>query len=280
MIINNNISSINSSRVANMQSRNLHSEMEKLSSGLRINKAGDDASGLAISEKMRAQIKGMKMAIRNANDAISFIQTAEGHLQETHNILSRIRELSVQSANGIYTKEDRLNLQVEVSQLKAEIDRIAFQASFNGLKVLTGAFAQPLGESTPTNSMYFQVGANPGDRINAYIGTMTLKGLKVDNASLSTLASSDQSIATIDEALKKVSKQRADLGAYQNRMDHVVSSLEIATQNIQAAESQIRDADIASTMVDFIKDQILNQSSIAMLAQANNKNQAVLRLFN
>jgi len=259
--------------------------MEKLSSGLRINRAGDDASGLAVSEKMRSQIRGLNMASKNAANGISFIQSTEGYLQETQDIIQRLRELAVQASNGIYTSEDRMQIQVEVSQLVDEIDRIASHAQFNGMNVLTGRFARESGENIVTGSMWFHIGANMDQRERVYIGTMTAKGLGVKNVgddsilSLSDPDSSNRSIGVLDSALKTVNKQRADLGAYQNRLEHAVRGIDIGAENLQAAESRIRDADMASEMVEFTKNQILAQAGNAMLAQANQKTQQVLQLL-
>lgn len=256
------------------------STMNKLASGERINRAGDDASGLAVSEKMRSQVAGLQQASKNAENGISFIQTTEGYLNETNAILGRIRELSVQSANGIYTSEDRMQIQVEVSQLIAEVDRIASHAQFNGMNMLTGAFASGA-KGAPAASMWFHVGANADQRIKAYVGTMTAAGLGItaDQVSLSTPEGANKAIGALDRALSQVNKQRADLGAYQNRLEELVKGVDIAAENIMASESRIRDADIASEMVNFTRDQILSQASVSMLAQANAKNQAVLRLI-
>ncbi|MBP5158602.1 MAG: flagellin, partial [Treponema sp.] len=246
-------------------------------------KAGDDASGLAVSEKMRAQIRGLNQANRNTQNAINFIQTTEGYLNETTDILQRIRELSVQSANGIYTDEDRMQIQVEVSQLVAEVDRIASSAQFNGLNMLTGRYAQ---NSVANETMLFHVGANMDQRMTAYVGTMTAQALGLRTTqgtdeimSLSTPDSANVAIGTIDNALKLVNKQRADLGAYQNRLEETSYGLGIAAENTQAAESTIRDTDMASEMVEFTKNQILSQSGTAMLAQANNASDNVLALL-
>ena len=258
--------------------------MAKLSSGLRINQAGDDASGLAVSEKMRSQIRGLNRANANAQDGISFIQTTEGYLGATTEALQRIRELSIQSSNGIYSSEDRTQIQVEVSQLVAEVDRIASQANFNGVNMLTGRYSRPNGTVTPTASMWFHVGANVNETIDAYIGDMSAKGLGIKNEqftiSVSAPAKANQTISLIDTALRRVNKQRADLGAYQNRLDHVVNSTAINAENLQASESKIRDTNMAQEMSDLVKNQVLNQASIAMLAQANAKTQSVLQLLN
>jgi flagellin len=258
---------------------------ERLSSGLRINRAGDDASGLAVSEKMRSQIRGLNQASTNAQNGISFIQTTEGYLQETQDILQRLRELAVQSANGVYTAEDRMQIQVEVSALIDEVDRIASHAQFNGLNLLTGRFARPSGANTVTASMWFHIGANMDQREQAFIGTMTASALGIrdpGNFSITSLESPDEAnraIGTLDSALKKVSKQRADLGAYQNRLEHAIRGIDIGAENLQAAESRIRDTDMASEMVEFTKNQILTQSGTAMLAQANQRGQTVLQLL-
>jgi flagellin len=259
--------------------------MEKLASGMRINRAGDDASGLAVSEKMRSQIRGLNQASKNAANGISFIQSTEGYLQETQDIIQRLRELSVQASNGVYAAEDRMQIQVEVSQLVDEIDRIASHAQFNGMNVLTGRFARQEGENIVTGSMWFHIGANMDQRERVYIGTMTSKALGVKNIgddsilSLSNPDGSNRAIGVLDSALKQVNKQRADLGAYQNRLEHAVRGIDIGAENLQAAESRIRDADMALEMVEFTKNQILSQAGNAMLAQANQKTQQVLQLL-
>lgn len=285
MIINHNMSALNTHRQLKINNGNISSNMEKLSSGLRITRAGDDASGLAVSEKMRSQIRGLNQASRNASDGISFIQSTEGQLQGTQNVLQRLRELSVQAANGIYSSEDRMQIQVEVSQLIDEIDRIASHAQFNGMNMLTGRFARETGENTVTSSMWLHIGANMDQRERVYIGTMTAEALGVrqvgtgDIMTLSSVDSANRSIGVLDNALKTVNKQRADLGAYQNRLSMSVKGLDISAENLQAAESRIRDVDMAKEMVDFTKNQILQQASNAMLAQANMKNQSVLQLL-
>ncbi len=283
MIINHNLSALYANRILKFKTQDLDKDIARLSSGERITRAGDDASGLAVSEKMRSQIRGLKQAARNIENAVSFIQTTEGYLQEDQDILHRIRELAVQAANGIYTDEDRMQIQVEVSQLVDEINRVASHAQFNGYNMLTGAFANPAAGGTPTASMWFQVGANMDQRERAYIGTMTAEalGLLVNGKaiSLSTPGNANQAIGIVDEALKKVSKQRADLGAYQNRFEMAVKGVLIGAENIQAAESLIRDADMAEEMVNFVKDTILVQSGTAMLAQANMKPKSVLQLL-
>ncbi len=285
MIINHNMSAMNTHRQLKMNNREITDNMEKLSSGLRITRAGHDASGLAVSEKMRSQIRGLNQASRNASDGISFIQATEGQLQGTQNVLQRLRELAVQSSNGVYSAEDRMQIQVEVSQLVDEIDRIASHAQFNGMNTLTGRFAQDTGENTVTGSMWLHIGANMDQREQVYIGTMTAESLGIRQVgtgeimSLSSSAGSNRSIGQLDAALKTVNKQRADLGAYQNRLEMAVKGLDVSAENLQAAESRIRDVDMAEEMVDFTKNQILTQASNAMLAQANMKNQSVLQLL-
>lgn len=289
MIINHNMSAIFAQRQLKGNDWAIGKDMEALSSGLRINRAGDDASGLAVSEKMRSQIRGLRRASANAADGISFIQTTEGYLQETQDIMQRIRELAVQASNGIYSDEDRMQIQVEVSQLVDEVNRVASHAQFNGMNLLTGRFARDTGENSVTASMWFHIGANMDQRERVHIGTMTAQGLGIQSprglptsATFISLSSPDRAnmvIGMVDQALRKVSKQRADLGAYQNRMEYAIRGLDVGAENLQAAESRIRDADMAEKMVEFVKNQILVQSSTAMLAQANTKPQAVLQLF-
>ena len=285
MVINHNMSAMFAQRSQGLTDLSNQKNMEKLSSGMRINRAGDDASGLAVSEKMRAQIRGLNQASTNAENGISFIQTTEGYLQETSDIVQRIRELAVQSSNGIYSDEDRMQIQVEVSSLIDEVDRIASAAQFNGMNMLTGRFARPTGENAVTGSMWFHIGANMDQRTQVYIGTMsaTALGLKNlgDETKLSLAAPDDanRAIGTLDEALKKINKQRADLGAYQNRLEKTVVGLDIGAENLQASESRIRDTDMAAEMVDFTKNQVLSQAGTAMLAQANQQSQNVLSLL-
>ncbi|GHV88157.1 flagellin [Spirochaetia bacterium] len=285
MIINHNLSAMYADRSLKVTQTHLDKNMEKLSSGLRINRAGDDASGLAVSEKMRSQIRGLNQASTNAQNGISFIQTAEGYLQETEDIIQRIRELAVQSSNGIYTEEDRVYIQIEASALIDEVDRIASHAQFNGMNVLTGRFGRAAGENVVTASMWFHIGANMDQREQVFIGTMTAKGLGVRNVgddSILTLANMDsanRAIGTLDQAITKINKQRADLGAYQNRLEHAVRGLDVGAENLQASESRIRDTNMANEMVSYTKNQILSQSGTAMLAQANQRGQAVLQLL-
>ena len=283
MIINHNMSALYSNRTLGVTNNATTKNMEKLSSGMKINRAGDDASGLAVSEKMRSQIRGLNQASTNAQNGISFIQTTEGFLQSTTDIVQRIRELAVQSSNGIYTDEDRMQIQVEVSQLVAEVDRIASQAQFNGMNMLTGAFAR---DSAVGRVMQFQIGANVDQNEQVFIGTMTAQSLGLtgtqgsdERISIATPDAANMSIATLDNAMKSVNRQRADLGAYQNRFEIAAKGIAVAAENLQAAESRIRDSDMASEMVEYTKNQILTQSGTAMLVQANSQSQNVLRLL-
>jgi flagellin len=275
------MSAMFANRLLKWDNLNVNKDLEKLSSGQRINKAGDDASGLAVSEKLRSQIRGLNQAERNIENGVSFIQTTEGYLQESQDIIHRLRELSVQAANGIYSDEDRMQIQVEVSQLVDEVNRIASHAQFNGMNLLTGSFAQD-----GARKMFFQVGANMDQREQVYIGAMTAQALGIQAAqggtgtiSISTPDQANRTIGMLDSALKTISKQRADLGAYQNRFEMAAKGVAVAAENMQAAESQIRDANMASEMVNYVKNSILVQSSTAMLAQANVQPRSVLQLL-
>ena len=285
MVINHNMSAMFATRAEGLTEVSQQKDMEKLSSGMRINRAGDDASGLAVSEKMRSQIRGLNQASTNAQNGISFIQTTEGYLQETTDIIQRIRELAVQSSNGIYSAEDRMQIQVEVSSLIAEVDRIASAAQFNGMNMLTGRFARPTGENTVTGSMWFHIGANMDQRTQVYIGTMSAMALGLRNVgdetimTLETPDEANRAIGTLDEAIKKINKQRADLGAYQNRLEKTIVGLDIGAENLQASESRIRDANMAKETVNFTRDSVLSQAGTAMIAQANQSSQNVLSLL-
>jgi flagellin len=283
MIINHNMSALYADRQLGVTQFNLNKDMEKLSSGLQINRAGDDASGLAVSEKMRSQIRGLQQAERNIQNGVSFIQATEGYLQGSQDILHRLRELAVQSANGIYTDEDRMQIQVEVSQLVDEVNRIASHAQFNGMNMLTGAFAL---DSQVGKVMQLQVGANMDQNARIYVGDMSASALGLINSqgsdeklSIADPEAANLAIGTVDAALKTISKQRADLGAYQNRFELAAQGVAIAAENIQAAESRIRDVNMASKIVDFTKDSILAQTGTAMLAQANLRTQSILQLL-
>ncbi|GMO48149.1 MAG: flagellin [Termitinemataceae bacterium] len=284
MIINHNLSAMFAERQLGVTQADTTKQMEKLSSGMRINRAGDDASGLAVSEKMRGQIRGLNQAVRNIQNGVSFIQTTEGYLQETQDILHRMRELSVQAANGIYTQEDRMQIQVEVSQLVDEVDRIASHAQFNTMNMLTGAFAR---ESPTGQIMQLQIGANMDQNKQIFVEEMTTAALfknvqPSDDGTLINLTNpegANRAIGDIDGALTAVSKQRADLGAYQNRFEIAAQGVATASENLQASESRIRDENMASGMVNYTKNQILSQAGVAMLAQANVRNQSVLQLL-
>ncbi|MBP3709313.1 MAG: flagellin [Treponema sp.] len=285
MVINHNMSAMFATRAEGLTEVSQQKDMEKLSSGMRINRAGDDASGLAVSEKMRSQIRGLNQASTNAQNGISFIQTTEGYLQETTDIIQRIRELAVQASNGIYSSEDRMYIQVEVSSLIAEVDRIASAAQFNGMNMLTGRFARPTGENTVTGSMWFHIGANMDQRTQVYIGTMSAMALGLRNIgdesimTLETPEEANRAIGTLDEAIKKINKQRADLGAYQNRLEKTIVGLDVGAENLQASESRIRDSNMAKETVNFTRDNVLSQAGTAMIAQANQSSQNVLSLL-
>ena len=281
MIINHNLSAMFASRFEGMNTKALQSSAEKLSSGQQINSAKDGAAELAISETMRSQIRGLNRASKNIGDGISFIQVAEGYLQETTDILQRIRELAVQAANGIWDDSARMQIAVEVSQLVAEVDRIASSAQFNGMRLLTGKFAK---ESEYV--MQFQIGANVDQNIRAYIGTMTSQALGLtglqgtdERISISSPDEASATIATLDNALQAVNKQRADLGAYQSRMEIAQKGINIAAENTQSAESRIRDTDMAEAVVEHTKNQILSSAVTAMISQANSQSRNVLALL-
>lgn len=283
MIINHNMSSMYANRTLGINNDNVQGNIEKLSSGQRINRAGDDASGLAVSEKMRMQIRGLNQAQKNIQNGISFIQATEAYLAETTDVIHRLRELAIQASNGIYSAEDRMQIQVELSQLVDEVDRIASHAQFNGMNVLTGRFAQ----DSVTGPMQLHVGANMDQKEVIYIGTMTATALGIiggqqggeDSISISSTDGANMAIGVLDNALKQINKQRADLGAYQNRFEIAYDGVSNAAENLQAAESRIRDADMSKQIVDYTKNQILIQSGTAMLAQANVQPQSVIRLL-
>ena len=280
MRINHNMSAIFANRQLQIVSGGLDKSIQRLSSGQTINGPGDDPSGFAVSERMRTQINGMSQAERNAQNGISFIQVSEGSYQQITDILQRIRQLSVQSANGIYSNRDRMMIQVEVSQLVQEIDRISTSAQFNGMRMLTGAFAR----DSNVGSMFFHVGPNQDDRIRVFIATVGSRAFNLvspegDKRSVSTAGQANAMIGYIDNALDRLNMQRADLGAYYNRMGNTVSALAIAEENMIASYSRIRDANMASEMVEYTKNQILVQTSVAMLAQANFKPKLVMRLL-
>ncbi len=274
MRINHNIASLNTYRQLTINNNAGSKSLEKLSSGYRINRAGDDAAGLAISEKMRGQIRGLKQAERNAQDAISLIQTAEGALNETHSILQRMRELAVQAASDTNTKIDREELQKEIEQLLKEIDRISTDTEFNTMKLLNGSYG--------TTALTFQVGANSGQTVEIKLNSMSATtGLKLSTSTvnLETRKGATSAIDAIDKAIKNVSSERAKLGAMQNRLEHTINNLGTTSENLAASESRIRDVDMAKEMMEFTKNSILQQAATAMLAQANNQPQGVLQLL-
>ncbi|MBF3375430.1 flagellin N-terminal helical domain-containing protein [Leptospira borgpetersenii] len=280
MIINHNLSAVNSHRSLKFNELAVDKTMKALSSGMRINSAADDASGLAVSEKLRTQINGLRQAERNTEDGMSFIQTAEGFLEQTSNIIQRIRVLAIQTSNGIYSNEDRQLVQVEVSALVDEVDRIASQAEFNKFKLFEGQFAR----GSRVASMWFHMGPNQNQRERFYIGTMTSKALKLVKAdgrpiAISSPGEANDVIGLADAALTRIMKQRADMGAYYNRLEYTAKGLMGAYENMQASESRIRDADMAEEVVSLTTKQVLVQSGTAMLAQANMKPNSVLKLL-
>lgn len=280
MIINFSQSSAFASRVANINDTNTQEVMKNLSSGKRINSAKDDASGLAVSTKMKSMIRGLNQASRNISDGSSMLNVASGYLQETTDILQRIRELAVQSSNGIYSDEQRSMVQIEVSQLVSEIDRIASSASFNGMQLFTGRFA------SGNESITLHIGSQSDQRISFNLESVTAESLGLKNAqgelgvmSIQDTDSANMAIATIDDALLRVSKQQALIGANQNRMEVAKQGIDIASENMSAANSRIEDVDMAEKIVELSRNQILSQSSLAMMAQANSQSQNVLALL-
>ncbi|MEK4522925.1 flagellin [Psychrobacillus sp. FSL W7-1493] len=269
MRIQHNISALNTHRNLTANQGSSAKNLEKLSSGFKINRAGDDAAGLAISEKMRGQIRGLDMATKNSQDSISLIQTAEGALNETHSILQRMRELAVQSSNDTNTTSDRGELQKEVKELITEIGRIASDTEFNTKKLLNGS----------ASALNFHIGANEGQSITLAISDMRATALSVDAISISSQADADGAITTIQAAIDLVSAERAKLGANQNRLEHTINNLGTSSENLTAAESRIRDVDMAKEMMNFTKNNILTQAAQSMLAQANQQPQGVLQLL-
>ncbi|MBU8905993.1 flagellin Hag [Desertibacillus haloalkaliphilus] len=315
MIINNNISALNTHRQMGINQNAQQSSMEKLSSGLRINRAGDDAAGLSISEKMRAQINGLDQASRNSQDGISLIQTAEGALDETHSILQRMRELTVQAGNGTNEPEDLQAIQDEINSLQEEIDGIADRTEFNGKTLLDGSFSDVGGFDTAgaeitdpdtVDSVFLQIGANQDQQLQLNIGNMSADTLgsnidatddtkiTINDIDVTSFATADPGdsvdggdaadgfdvqLAAIDDAIQQVSDQRSELGATQNRLEHTIANLDNASENLSAAESRIRDVDMAAEMMEMTRSNILNQASQSMLAQANQTPQSVLQLL-
>jgi len=271
MRINNNITAMNAYRNSVQTNERVSKTMEKLSSGQRVNRAGDDAAGLAISEKMRGQVKGLSMATKNAQDGISMIQTAEGALNESHAIIQRMRELAVQSSNDTNTTSDREKLQLEVSQLVEELDRIANTTEFNTQVLMDGNF--------DSEGVIFHIGANKDQNVELKFKDMRAESLGVSGIAMTEQASANEAIKTIDTALEGISSERAKYGAMQNRLEHTINNLRVSNENLQAAESRIRDADMANEMVSLSKDKIISQAGTSMLAQANVTPQSVLQLL-
>ncbi|RNM13136.1 flagellin [Nocardioides pocheonensis] len=268
--INQNIDALNSYRNLSVTQGQLSKSLEKLSSGFRINRAADDAAGLAISEGLRSQVGGLKVAVRNAQDGVSVVQTAEGALTETHSILQRMRDLAVQASNdGALSNTDKTKADKEYQALASELDDIANKTSFNGTKLLDGSFS----------NKDFQVGANAGDTLTVSIGDMKAATITGGVGDIKTAANAQTALANIDTAIGTVSTERAGLGAVQNRLEHKINNLNVAVENLSASESRIRDTDMASEMVNFTRANILSQAGTAMLAQANQGPQGVLQLL-
>lgn len=269
LTINTNVASLNAQRNLGASQGALGTAMQRLSSGLRVNSAKDDAAGLAISNRMTSQIRGLNQAVRNANDGISLAQTAEGALQETTNLLQRMRELAVQSSNGTNTTEDRASLDAEFGQLIEEIDRIANETSFNNTKLLDGNFS----------AVKFQIGADAGQTIDVGIDGATASDLSVDSLSVATFSGAQAAIGSIDSAIAAVDTSRGDLGAVQNRLESTIANLSNVSENVSAARSRILDADIAQETSNMTKYNILQQAGVAILAQANQAPQLALSLL-
>ena len=270
MVVQHNMQAMNANRQLGVTTDSQKKVTEKLSSGYKVNRAADDAAGLTISEKMRSQIRGLTQASSNAQDGVSVVQTAEGALTEVHSMLQRMNELAIKAANGTNTTADRVAIQSEISALSSEISRVAQSTQFNTLDLLKGTFNRDI-----------QVGAanKKEQRINIKIDGMSATSLGVNNVKVSTLSGAQSAISTITTAIAKVSKQRSDLGAIQNRLEHTIANLDNVVENTTAAESQIRDTDMAKTMVEYTKNNILSQAGTAMLAQANQSTQNVLSLL-
>ncbi|URZ00975.1 flagellin N-terminal helical domain-containing protein [Clostridium felsineum] len=275
MVINHNLNAMDALRQMNINNDQSAQSIQKLSSGYRINKAGDDAAGLAISEKMRAQINGLNQSTRNAQDGISLVQTAEGNLNETQAILQRMRELAVQSSTGTNTSTDRANLELEFKQLQSEVTRIAVQSEFNTKKLIDGSL------SGTGKEMVFQIGANSGQTISLAISNMSATSLNVNTsaASIATQSGAQKAITSVQKAIDSVSSERAKLGSVQNRLEHTINNLNTDAENLQSAESRVRDVDMASEMMNYTKSNVLVQAAQAMLSQANQTPNNVLQLL-
>ncbi|MDF2524742.1 MAG: flagellin domain protein [Clostridiales bacterium] len=277
MIVQHNMAAANTNRQLGITSGSLAKSTEKLSSGYRINRAGDDAAGLSISEKMRSQIRGLDQASTNAQDSISLIQTAEGALNETHSILQRMRELTVQASNDSNVAEDRDSIKAELQELEKEVDRISDETQFNSMTLIDGTYS--------TKALNFQVGANNGQKIGFNIGNADMKTLTGEtngtyvSSNVSTYTKATATLDVVDTAIKKVSEMRSNLGAMQNRLEHTIANADNTAENLQSAESRIRDIDMAQEMVKYSKDNILQQAAQSMLSQANQSTQGVLSLL-
>ena len=269
MVVQHNLSAMNTSRQLNGVTSSLSKSTEKLSSGYRINRAGDDAAGLSISEKMRSQIRGLNKASDNAQDGISLIQVAEGALNETHSILQRMNELATQAANDTNTSSDRKAIQQEVDQLTSEIDRIRSTTQFNTQNLLDGSFSKK----------NLQIGSLSGQSISISVSNMNATSLGVNGLKVSSFSGAGEAMSKIQAAIDKVSTQRSKLGALQNRLEHTINNLDTTSENTQAAESRIRDTDMADEMVQYSKNNILSQAGQSMLSQANQQTQGVLSLL-
>lgn len=273
MRIQHNVMSMNAYRNYGNNTTSLSKNLEKLSSGYRINRAGDDAAGLAISEKMRAQLAGLKQAQRNVKDGIGLVQTAEGALQEVTDMVNRMKTLATQAANSTYSAADRTNLQAEVSALLSEIERISVNANFNGIKLLNGSLKGSKGK--------LLIGASGSETLQVVVATMNTSKLSLagSKSSITNQSKAIAALGNISKALAKIAAERGKLGAVQNRLEHTSNNLGVMHENIQEAESSIRDTDIADEMSAYTKNNILIQSAQAMLAQANQVPQGVLQLL-
>jgi flagellin len=269
----NNVEAANAHRLLSATNSSISRSIERLSSGLRINRGADDAAGLAVSESMRSQIRGMSVASRNAQDGVSLVQVADGALGTVGDMLQRVRDLAVQASNGTLTDAQRSNLNVEVQQILSEVGKTGTDTEFNGLKILAGSVA------TAASAVTLQVGANASQSIAFTIGTVSASDLGISGIAVSSAASASAAIASLDAAISTLTSRRANLGAIQNRLEQTIGRLDLTAENVQAAESRIRDADMAKEMIEFTKNQILQQSGTAMLAQANQAPQSILSLL-
>lgn len=270
MVVQHNMQAVNTNRMLGGNVKAVAKSSEKLSSGYKVNRAADDAAGLSISEKMRNQIRGINQAVSNAEDGQYLIQTAEGNMNEIHSILQRMGELATKAANDVNATEDRQSIKDEITQLEQEIDSIASKAQFNGTYLLNGKMSA---------GKFLQVGANKGEKMKISIATMTAKKLSVLSLKVDTHTNAASAMSKITAAVKTVSAARSKLGAIQNRLDYTINNLENYSENLTASESNIRDTDMATEMVNYSKNNILQQAAQSMLAQANQSNQGVLSLL-